>query len=100
MRGCAPAQSRGPDRRPEDRKSTRLNSSHLGISYAVFCLKKKIPHHGNKFILELVRFQPSATKAFQYLNANGAFTYTDNAGDSVSFGNLPQHDRYMTVVRS
>src|SRR5438045_5070558 len=29
-------------RRPvADRKSTRLNSSHLGISYAVFCLKKK-----------------------------------------------------------
>src|SRR5437899_9256674 len=28
----------GPER---DRKSTRLNSSHLGISYAVFCLKKK-----------------------------------------------------------
>src|SRR5947199_10696876 len=28
-------------RRLKDRKSTRLNSSHLGISYAVFCLKKK-----------------------------------------------------------
>src|SRR5262245_62400871 len=28
-----------------DRKSTRLNSSHLGISYAVFCLKKKINTH-------------------------------------------------------
>src|SRR2546426_8593749 len=27
---------------PTDRKSTRLNSSHLVISYAVFCLKKKI----------------------------------------------------------
>src|SRR5438067_9571454 len=27
----------------EDRKSTRLNSSHVSISYAVFCLKKKIP---------------------------------------------------------
>src|SRR3712207_7187057 len=27
-----------------DRKSTRLNSSHANISYAVFCLKKKIPH--------------------------------------------------------
>src|SRR5256885_8752748 len=27
----------------EDRKSTRLNSSHLVISYAVFCLKKKKP---------------------------------------------------------
>src|SRR5699024_12070492 len=28
-------------RRPIDRKSTRLNSSHVSISYAVFCLKKK-----------------------------------------------------------
>src|SRR3712207_7777509 len=27
-----------------DRKSTRLNSSHANISYAVFCLKKKQPH--------------------------------------------------------
>src|SRR3712207_9059372 len=37
---------RGEDRersdRAEDRKSTRLNSSHANISYAVFCLKKKI----------------------------------------------------------
>src|SRR4051812_49952320 len=30
-----------PVRRPLDRKSTRLNSSHMSISYAVFCLKKK-----------------------------------------------------------
>src|SRR5947209_12006247 len=29
------------DRRRPDRKSTRLNSSHANISYAVFCLKKK-----------------------------------------------------------
>src|SRR5262245_180800 len=29
------------DQKLRDRKSTRLNSSHLGISYAVFCLKKK-----------------------------------------------------------
>src|SRR5207302_6891731 len=29
------------DRRAVDRKSTRLNSSHVKISYAVFCLKKK-----------------------------------------------------------
>src|SRR3712207_6908963 len=29
------------DHRPRDRKSTRLNSSHANISYAVFCLKKK-----------------------------------------------------------
>src|SRR5690348_18072372 len=30
-----------PDEHPADRKSTRLNSSHPSISYAVFCLKKK-----------------------------------------------------------
>src|SRR5262245_62600714 len=33
--------ARAPRSRRPDRKSTRLNSSHLGISYAVFCLKKK-----------------------------------------------------------
>src|SRR2546430_9584667 len=33
-----------PDARP-DRKSTRLNSSHSQISYAVFCLKKKTKHN-------------------------------------------------------
>src|SRR5438552_7114266 len=33
----------GQVREPEDRKSTRLNSSHQIISYAVFCLKKKKP---------------------------------------------------------
>src|SRR3712207_9590580 len=31
----------GPDHAIPDRKSTRLNSSHANISYAVFCLKKK-----------------------------------------------------------
>src|SRR5436190_7831240 len=31
-----------------DRKSTRLNSSHTVISYAVFCLKKKKKNHKNK----------------------------------------------------
>src|SRR5438309_4749190 len=54
-------------RRPEDRKSTRLNSSHSSISYAVFCLKKKMdlvvdlqgrrltgnPSHGGEQMLAL-----------------------------------------------
>src|SRR3712207_8615746 len=36
-----------------DRKSTRLNSSHANISYAVFCLKKiKLPYFGNRFLAE------------------------------------------------
>src|SRR5438045_7178836 len=37
--GCHPPSVTAQRR---DRKSTRLNSSHLGISYAVFCLKKKM----------------------------------------------------------
>src|SRR5262245_63685360 len=37
--GCSPCR---------DRKSTRLNSSHLGISYAVFCLKKKTEPIGER----------------------------------------------------
>src|SRR5436305_7276305 len=44
----------GTCRRSRDRKSTRLNSSHVRISYAVFCLKKKKKktirkqHHNNQ----------------------------------------------------
>src|SRR5262245_66056752 len=40
-RRSVPSCARRDHRRRRDRKSTRLNSSHLGISYAVFCLKKK-----------------------------------------------------------
>src|SRR5207253_11479413 len=36
-----PARAGAGGPRPRDRKSTRLNSSHVAISYAVFCLKKK-----------------------------------------------------------
>src|SRR3712207_8353800 len=36
---------RPPDAAVLDRKSTRLNSSHANISYAVFCLKKKKPQN-------------------------------------------------------
>src|SRR5256886_3132920 len=39
------ARRRKPMRRSRDRKSTRLNSSHSQISYAVFCLKKKKKTH-------------------------------------------------------
>src|SRR3712207_6858133 len=40
----------------EDRKSTRLNSSHANISYAVFCLKKK----KNKHIMESYNYHRSS----------------------------------------
>src|SRR5438874_8159857 len=43
IRGCqtAPCRTTWKPPTPRDRKSTRLNSSHVEISYAVFCLKKK-----------------------------------------------------------
>src|ERR1039458_2978210 len=52
-RGARAGWWRTGTRRKADRKSTRLNSSHLGISYAVFCLKKKgstlpLPPFGNR----------------------------------------------------
>src|SRR5204863_4229610 len=50
-RGGAPGRPRLPD--DGDRKSTRLNSSHVETSYAVFCLKKKK-------LLELSRPKPEA----------------------------------------
>src|SRR2546427_6079337 len=40
-RACRGGHAGPAHRREEDRKSTRLNSSHSQISYAVFCLKKK-----------------------------------------------------------
>src|SRR5258705_10218257 len=43
-----------------DRKSTRLNSSHLGISYAVFCLKKKKQPTGRNVRRHLQRVPPFA----------------------------------------
>src|SRR3712207_8067403 len=41
----------------QDRKSTRLNSSHANISYAVFCLKKKKTRtrHNNPTLLSLIQ---------------------------------------------
>src|SRR5690349_23204761 len=59
--------SRRSRRRRRDRKSTRLNSSHVEISYAVFCLKKKkevvvINHEGE------VMYKEKVTEMRQYLD--------------------------------
>src|SRR6202790_5754802 len=43
----------GEDLQDVDRKSTRLNSSHYNISYAVFCLKKKKQTHRHHTIYEV-----------------------------------------------
>src|SRR5256885_7228148 len=73
-RGCGQSRiarlcrSRGPpeggsglEGKEGDRKSTRLNSSHLAISYAVFCLKKKTP-------------QSVAPRAFVFTSGNNSTT--------------------------
>src|SRR5437868_7868342 len=51
----------GCDRPQEDRKSTRLNSSHVSISYAVFCLKKKKIEltHRESALLPTAHVQPA-----------------------------------------
>src|SRR3712207_8924728 len=48
----------------EDRKSTRLNSSHANISYAVFCLKKKKDHPPVKLSRYLGELQHSAVRCY------------------------------------
>src|SRR5271166_6639441 len=54
-----PTQKKSPRerRRATDRKSTRLNSSHVAISYAVFCLKKKNNIHDHA-VVEVQRHRP------------------------------------------
>src|SRR5262245_63146415 len=57
-----------------------------------------VPEHVTMFTLALVRFPPTATKEIQYLNAKGALTYTDIAGDPVLYGNLPPREISMKDV--
>src|SRR2546429_6903028 len=86
--------------RLQDRKSTRLNSSHGYISYAVFCLKKKkqsvtrfcLPEYGTMCTLALVRFAVAATKEIKYIIAIASLTYTDLAVDNVFYCILSPRD--------
>src|SRR5690625_5583157 len=57
-----------------------------------------VPELGTMFTLALVRFPPTATKEIQYLNAKGALTYNDIAGDPVLYGNLPPREISMKDV--
>src|SRR5436309_4941843 len=51
-----------------DRKSTRLNSSHVKISYAVFCLKKKKKITSNRSKYRLKTDAPTFIYTFSHLN--------------------------------
>src|SRR2546430_9706756 len=65
--GPADGGPRSPRAR-QDRKSTRLNSSHSQISYAVFCLKKKKKANsgiGDSFLLRRMKWSPSYTHSLR-----------------------------------
>src|SRR3712207_3080672 len=69
--GNAPHPDRAPGgRRHPDRKSTRLNSSHANLSYAVFCLKKNILRHSATTIY--LFFHDTATTEIYTLSLHDA----------------------------
>src|SRR5260221_2553402 len=55
-----PLEVAGRVTRARDRKSTRLNSSHTVISYAVFCLKKKKNHHRSPTRCDAQAYSPAS----------------------------------------
>src|SRR5262249_62167721 len=57
-----------------------------------------VPKHSTLYTHVHLRFAPTATKEIQYLNAKGASTYTDIAGDPVLYGNLPPREISMKNV--
>src|SRR5256885_6875146 len=84
-----PRLPRGVPLAREDRKSTRLNSSHLVISYAVFCLKKKknTIHHLAYFILKTTADNVSVIIAH-----NTEYTiYSTAAATTRTGSNMPRH---------
>src|SRR5438876_6439437 len=54
---CRGHEAAAPQRCARDRKSTRLNSSHPSISYAVFCLKKKKKKHNSNDLRDVRKAQ-------------------------------------------
>src|ERR1022692_4405121 len=73
---------RDSGRLPPDRKSTRLNSSHLVISYAVFCLKKKKDRKGTRLnsshlVISYAVFCFKKNIVFRRMQAAGAGTEGD-----------------------
>src|SRR5260221_14146865 len=73
-------------------------SGHFQQPYKLSVPRFFVPVHGTMFTLAVVRFPPTATKEIQYLNAKGALTYTDIAGDPVLYGNLPPREISMKDV--
>src|SRR5271157_2018489 len=69
----------GRDHRSQDRKSTRLNSSHVRSSYAVFCLKKKTRHGLHSRPWRRGVHHPSPRRREVLGENGGAFFFNDTA---------------------
>src|SRR5690242_20872604 len=81
-----------------DRKSTRLNSSHMSISYAVFCLKKNIDSIGNSSCIVPFRPPTITMTAIQTWHCGSAVagifasrSVVQELFFSISFGSLAEH---------
>src|SRR5262245_63931267 len=70
---CARFPESHGSRQLRDRKSTRLNSSHLGISYAVFCLKKKNSWQSKSGMQAINRNISDTLKPDLHLESDGTF---------------------------
>src|SRR5256886_9168545 len=83
-------------RLPQDRKSTRLNSSHSQISYAVFCLKKKKTDIYNASILRSLDSAANHTPSFRkYLCArliHSPTNFVDSSPELTSYQRLSSCD--------
>src|SRR5256886_4406080 len=84
---------------PPDRKSTRLNSSHSQISYAVFCLKKKKQTHVVIYIIDLdVDYSLQVACAnIVVLNYGTLHLVCDLIGGSLSYTNISIISVYLYI---
>src|SRR5258705_2493953 len=83
-----------------DRKSTRLNSSHLGISYAVFCLKKKNKVGTRSRNWRSVDHNHTAMSiAYSRVQRLARLNITSSAGDHLAYTGLARRDDRMIINR-
>src|SRR5258707_3639938 len=77
--------------RTEDRKSTRLNSSHANISYAVFCLKKNnyLEEQPNSHSIPPIQDFQNRRRALTLINYDGVSTISLSGMHTVAIHSLP-----------
>src|ERR1035438_943856 len=77
-----------------DRKSTRLNSSHLGISYAVFCLKKNVVRGKFLHVMQRIVMLARPTSAVAVVSHPKFQSFFLKHGDAPKIYTLPPHQPF------